>query len=105
SGVFHMVEPSPPSTTSPGLTALVLSGGGARGAYAVGVMQAIVEVLGLTAQDKSPFQIFSGTSVGSINAGFLASQAHRGDLGVYRLQQIWTGLGLNTHLSLRGNVG
>lgn len=100
-----MVEASPLSTTTPGLTALVLSGGGARGAYAVGVMQAIVEVLGLTAQDKSPFQIFSGTSVGSINAGFLASQAHRGDLGVYRLQQIWTGLGLNTHLRLRGNVG
>lgn len=93
-----------PATTSP-LTALVLSGGGARGAYAVGVMQAIVEVLGLTSVDQSPFQIFSGTSVGSINASFLASQAHRGDLGIYHLQQIWTGLGVNTHLKLRGNVG
>ncbi len=100
-----MVEPSPQSTNHPGLTALVLSGGGARGAYAVGVMQAIVEVLGLTARDQSPFQIFSGTSVGSINASFLASQAHRGDLGIYHLQQIWTGLGVNTHLRLRGNVG
>lgn len=101
-----MIEASPPSSKSqPSLTALVLSGGGARGAYAVGVVQAIVEVLGLTAQDKSPFQIFSGTSVGSINASFLASHGHRGDLGIYQLQKIWTGLGVNTHLKLRGNVG
>jgi NTE family protein len=101
-----MIEVNPPSSKSqPSLTALVLSGGGARGAYAVGVVQAIVEVLGLTAQDKSPFQIFSGTSVGSINASFLASHGHRGDLGIYQLQKIWTALGVNTHLKLRGNVG
>lgn len=101
-----MIEVSPPSSKAhPSLTALVLSGGGARGAYAVGVVQAIVEVLGLTARDPSPFQIFSGTSVGSINASFLASQAQRGDLGIYQLQRIWTALGVNTHLKLRGNVG
>jgi NTE family protein len=101
-----MIDAGPPSSKAqPSLTALVLSGGGARGAYAVGVVQAIVEVLGLTARDQSPFQIFSGTSVGSINASFLASNAQRGDLGIYQLQRIWAGLGVNTHLKLRGNVG
>lgn len=100
-----MLEKSPVSNRSNPLTGLVLSGGGARGAYAVGVMQAIVEVLGLTSADRSPFQIFSGTSVGSINASFLASQAHRGDMGIYHLQSVWAGLGVNTHLKLLGNVG
>lgn len=85
-------------------TALVLSGGGARGAYAVGVVQAIVEVLGLSGRDPSPFQVYSGTSVGSINASFFASRAERGDLGVYELRDVWSRLGVNTHLKLRGNV-
>src|SRR5690606_5849208 len=93
------------STVHRDTTGLILSGGGARGAYAVGVVQAIVEVLGLSAQDRSPFQVYSGTSVGSINASFFASHAQRGDLGVYELRDVWSRLGVNTHLKLRGNVG
>ncbi len=85
----------------PEKTALVLSGGGARGAYAVGVVQAIVEILGLKATDRSPFQIYAGTSVGSINAAYLVANAHRGDLGVYRLREIWSQLGVNAHLQMR----
>lgn len=87
------------------VTALVLSGGGARGAYAVGVLQAVVEILGLTAKDRSLFQIYSGTSVGSINAAFLASHAQRGDLGIYKLREVWETLGVNSHLKVLGNVG
>lgn len=85
-------------------TALVLSGGGARGAYAVGVVQAIVEILGLSPSDRSPFQIFSGTSVGSINAAFMAANAHRGDLGVFRLREVWSLLEVNSHLQMRGQT-
>lgn len=81
-------------------TALILSGGGARGAYAVGVVQALLEILGPSA--SSPFQIFSGTSVGSINAAYLVANAHRRDLGIGELRRIWTELDVNTHLRMRG---
>lgn len=51
---------------------LVLSGGGARGAYQAGVLGGIAEIIG---QDfgAQPFPIITGISAGSINAGFLAS--------------------------------
>lgn len=51
---------------------LVLSGGGARGAYQAGVLAAIADVAsnqGLS----DPFNIFTGVSAGSINATILAS--------------------------------
>lgn len=50
--------------------ALVLSAGGARGAYEAGVL------LGLATRVGLPFQVISGTSAGAINAGFLAAHAH-----------------------------
>jgi len=76
-------------------TALVLSGGGARGAYEAGVVAGLVEVLG-----APRLSLFAGTSVGAINASYLASQAHRDDLGVGKLVELWTGLGLRSHLRL-----
>lgn len=83
-------------------TALILSGGGARGAYAVGVVQALLEILGPSGAGAPPFRIFSGTSVGSINTAYLVANAHRSDLGIAELRQIWTDLDVNTHLRLRG---
>lgn len=83
-------------------TALILSGGGARGAYAVGVVQALLEILGPQGRTGPPFRIFSGTSVGSINTAYLVANAHRDDLGIRELRQIWTDLDVNTHLRLRG---
>lgn len=79
-------------------TALVLSGGGVRGAYEVGVVSGIVEVLGLRPEDPSPFQVFSGTSVGALNAAYLASHADRGDLSIRDLVRLWGTLRLSTHL-------
>lgn len=76
-------------------TALVLSGGGARGAYEAGVVKGIVEALGDDA-GRSPFQLFSGTSVGAINASWLAAFADRPDLGVDRLCGEWRKLNLDT---------
>lgn len=85
-----------PQPRSP--TGLVLSGGGARGAYEAGVLKGIVEVLGLGPDDRAPFQIFSGTSVGAINAIWAAAHAHRGDLNVDGLLEQWRRLSLDTHL-------
>ena len=50
---------------------LVLPGGGARGAYQVGVLKAISEIL--PDSNKNPFPVMSGTSVGAINAALLAA--------------------------------
>lgn len=73
-------------------TGLVLAGGGARGAYEVGVVRGIIDVLG--GDVEGLFDVFTGTSVGAINASFLASFAHLPNLGVDRLEAIWSGLTL-----------
>ena len=52
--------------------ALVLSGGAARGAYEIGVLKALLPEI----QKFGGFKIITGTSVGSINACFLASLIH-----------------------------
>jgi len=72
--------------TSSKCTALILPGGGARGAYQVGVLKAIHELL---ADDRNPFPIICGTSAGAINAAVLASHAHEFSTGVERLEQFW----------------
>jgi NTE family protein len=79
-------------------TALVLSGGGARGAYEAGVLAGLVDVLGLRLPDPCPFRVFSGTSVGAINAVWAAANAHRGDMGVETLIAQWLTLSIDTHL-------
>lgn len=81
-------------------TALVLSGGGTRGAYEAGVVSGLVEVLGLGPDDACPFDVFTGTSVGAINATYLASHAHRGDLGIQGLCDVWRGLSMGVHARL-----
>ncbi len=68
-------------------TALVLSGGGARAAYQVGVLKAIAELL--PDQDRNPFPIICGTSAGAINAATLATNADYFRRGVAQLEQLW----------------
>ena len=63
-------------------TALVLPGGGARGAFQVGVLKAIAEILPRGV--PNPFSVLSGTSAGAINSVVIASKAHRFRLGVVR---------------------
>jgi NTE family protein len=57
-----------------GRTALVLSGGGARGAYGMGVLAELLPELERRGEAPS---ILVGTSVGAFNAAFLAANAHR----------------------------
>lgn len=79
-------------------TALVLSGGGSRGAYEVGVLAGMMTVLELRPDDPPPFTIFVGTSVGAINAVWLASHADAADLEIEGLVAVWEGLRLKDYL-------
>jgi NTE family protein len=83
----------PASDATAACTALVLPGGGARGAYQVGVLAAISEVLGSgRAASTTPFPIVCGTSAGAVNAMVLASHAEHFGRGVERLRLFWSGL-------------
>jgi NTE family protein len=66
---------------------LVLTGGGARAAYQVGVLKAVREMLPLP--DKNPFPILCGTSAGAINAATLAVHADDFRAAVDRLLAVW----------------
>ena len=74
-------------------TALVLSGGGARGAYQVGVLKAIAELL--PRSKVNPFQIVCGTSSGAINAAKVATEADDFHNAVKDLEDIWSNLTSN----------
>ena len=73
--------------TSVPKTGLIMSGGGARAAYQVGVLKAITEIVGEDA--PNPFPIISGTSAGAINGAALAIYATRFNEGVRRLAAVW----------------
>ena len=66
---------------------LILSGGGARAAYQVGVLKAISGLLPRNA--VNPFPIICGTSAGAINAAVLAVYAPCFREGVKRLSLVW----------------
>lgn len=68
-------------------TALLLTGGGARAAYQVGVLKAIAQQY--PRSSKLPFQIISGTSAGAINGAAMACYASCFHLGVKKLEWIW----------------
>lgn len=81
-------------------TGVVLSGGGARGAYEAGVIAGIVDILRDRGQQRAPFSIFTGTSVGAINATWLAAHADRPDMNVSGLLRQWRSLDLREHLRI-----
>ncbi|MFO7565484.1 MAG: patatin-like phospholipase family protein [Enhygromyxa sp.] len=82
----------------PPRTALILSAGGVRGAYQVGVIAGIIDVLGPRPDDAPLFDTFTGASIGSLNATYLAANADRGDHGIDGLIEIWTKLVLEETL-------
>ena len=67
--------------------ALILTGGGARAAYQVGVLKAIAEFMPRRA--RSPFPIICGTSAGALNAAALAINAKNFSMGVQYLVNTW----------------
>jgi NTE family protein len=73
-------------------TGLILSGGGARAAYQVGVLRSIANLLkeaGWPAH-QNPFPIICGTSAGAINASALACSASNFSFGLRKLERIWS---------------
>ena len=72
-------------------TALVLSGGGARGAYQAGVLRGLVEQ-GMLGGDGANFDIVVGSSAGSINAAAIAGRVDDLAVGVERLGELWANI-------------
>ena len=91
------------SALVPPKTALVLSGGGARAAYQVGVLQALAGLQRASGPARAvplpggervhphpaPFNIFVGTSAGAMNAAALACGADHFGLTVGRMARAW----------------
>jgi NTE family protein len=75
------------------LTGLVLSGGGARAAYQVGVLRAVAQLrrqhASVSQLRRNPFGVICGTSAGAINAAALACNADQFDASVEGLSQVW----------------
>lgn len=69
------------------VTGLLLTGGGARAAYQVGVLKALAEMM--PAGSPLPFPIISGTSAGAVAASVLASRAGNFRAAVEGLEQVW----------------
>ncbi|MCY1258687.1 Patatin-like phospholipase [compost metagenome] len=74
-------------TPAPPITALILSGGGARAAYQIGVLAAIGDLLPKGA--PNPFPVIVGTSAGAINAVGLACGALHFSDAIQRLTRVW----------------
>src|SRR6202007_1927900 len=65
---------------------LVLTGGGSRSAYQIGVLLALAELL---PRSRNPFQIIVGTSAGAVAASVLAAEAVHWRRAVAGLEEVW----------------
>mgnify|MGYP005748449697 FL=1 len=68
-------------------TALLLTGGGARAAYQVGVLKAIASAY--PRSSPLPFKILCGTSAGALNVAGLGCYASCFHLGVKKIESVW----------------
>ena len=82
--------------------ALVLSGGGARAAYQVGVLREIAE--SLPPATPLPFPIVCGNSAGALNAAFIAADAQDFDRAVRGLDQLWSSLAPSNVYRTEGRI-
>ncbi len=85
-------DASAPVPASP--VGLILTGGGARAAYQVGVLSGVLELLDpeRRADFQSPFSILCGTSAGAINAAAYACRAHQPHEALDGMLAMWAGL-------------
>lgn len=70
---------------------LVLSGGGARGAYEVGVLRYVREQLPI----PTPFHVITGSSVGAINGSYIAATCERPRAQGRALARVWNEIKLD----------
>jgi NTE family protein len=68
-----------------------MTGGGARAAYQVGALRAVMEILDPAGDPgfPNPFPVICGTSAGSINAAAYACRADQPHAATARMQQLW----------------
>src|SRR5580658_9676324 len=90
-------SPSSPALSSRRL-AMILSGGGARGAYEVGVLSYVFDDLTRIRGGPPRIDVLSGTSVGAINACYVAAHLADPVLGLRRLVHLWEDLEMRTVL-------
>lgn len=74
--------------------ALVFSGGGAKGAWAVGILQGLCERSAASSGSFSNWSLLVGTSIGALNAGFLAQFPPdlQCAVGVPAMAKYWQGI-------------
>jgi len=78
----------------------VLSGGGSRGAFEAGIIQYLREDLPRRLGRHVPLDIVTGTSVGAINAAFLAATMDEPDVQSHRLVDAWCALRVEELINL-----
>lgn len=75
--------------------ALVLSGGGARGAYEAGVLSYVFEEIAVRLGRPVHFDIVTGTSVGAVHACYVAGAQQEGAAAGAKLLDVWRSLSLD----------
>jgi len=101
-------RPETPRSGARPRVAIVLAGGGARGAYEAGVLSYLFEHVYPRLRDDFEFDVVSGTSVGAIHAAYVAASAHlRGEARSRRIVDTWRGMQIGhvLRLSARDLVG
>ncbi len=85
-----------------------MSGGGARGAYQAGVVQALAEFC-TDMGHPDAFSVITGVSAGAINASFLAARHESFAWSAQKLTDLWRNVNINqifrTDLRSFGNIG
>lgn len=79
----------------------VLSGGGSRGAYEAGIIHYLRTDLARRLGRHVPIDIVTGTSVGAINAAFLAATMNDPDAQAAQIAAAWRALRIEELISLR----
>ena len=75
-----------PDTSSVKRAGLILTGGGARAAYQVGVLKALSHI---HPRPEWPFPIIVGTSAGAVSASILAGNVVRWHQSVSEIEKVW----------------
>jgi NTE family protein len=89
--VADLPHPSPRPHGGEPRFALIMSGGGARGAYEAGVLSFVLDELPRRLGRRVHFDIVTGTSVGAIHACYVVATLSRPDAGA-GLRHIWRSL-------------
>src|SRR5215467_11276645 len=88
------------TTTETSTIAVVMSGGGARGAYEAGVLEYLLDEFPRQLGRQVHFDIVTGTSVGAIHACYLPTTQGEAGTGT-RLADIWRAFTLDSVFPLR----